>query len=147
MIGAVAMQQVCSLRVHSLLVSMLASALVVGCDKQPGSTLESKFGTPLPVGVQVEHFEWSGAGMDHWYLWVIKPADAAFVQSLIKSAGLNRATSRDDASGLHSNWPTWWPQKTIESLPECYFRNDGREYLRVWVDSKRNCVYMQWFDT
>lgn len=85
--------------------------------------------------------------MDHWYIWVIEPADPGFVQMLVNSAQLKRVAAHENIGGLGSTWPTWWPRTTIEALPEHYYREDINVNWHVWVDSTNDRIYVQWFDT
>jgi len=132
---------------RSLLIVLCCLTWLSGCGKQAGPTLQTNFAVSVPSSVQVKHFDWSGVGMDHWYLWVIEPADPAFIQSLVKHARLTRVQPTQSITGLGSTWPAWWPQSTIDALPEHYYRYSTNVYWHVWVDRANNRIYIQWFDT
>ena len=123
----------------------VAATLLTGCKTGRGS-LYDKFGVALG-DARIVHFHFSGAGMDHSYVWVIDLADDEFIDAIVKSASLSPRKDRSEGSSLRSGFPAWWDTDAIEQLPEGYFRDGVRQFWRVWIDRQSNRIYAMWFDT
>ncbi|MEM9348512.1 MAG: hypothetical protein AAGB26_18235 [Planctomycetota bacterium] len=115
--------------------------------KFPSPALKAKYGISTPSNIKIKHYEWSGFGMDHSHVWLLEPADSLFVKALVDSAGLQPVPIDESQSGLWSDWPAWWPQNHLETLPERYYLEKRYEYWFIGVDRENDLIYVQWFDS
>ena len=134
-------------RARRALTGVVLATSASACDS-PDDGLRWAFGVERPAHVRIEHYDTAILNREGWDIWVMSPVDDAFLARTVTSARLARWQPGEPAVlGLSSGWPSWWPQDSIEALPEVYHREDGTGDWRVWVDRRQNRLYLQWFGT
>ena len=128
----------------TLAIALLGSA---SCAPTADELLRDVFDVQRPAHVRVEHYQASVLHPDGWEVWVLAPVDDALLRQMVDNAGLARAANTTADGGLVSGWPAWWQPAHLESLRELYVRDEDSRHIRVWVDRRRDRLYLQSFGT
>lgn len=133
-----------------LLILSLVGCRRIGDGKVPHKeNFEFFFKTELPQHISFVNYSDSHSFCDAHFIWEIGPVDDAFLEKLRRQAKLVKwDDDKPVVAGLWgNNWPEWWDQDHIYRLSEVYGRVDGKSHWYVWVDRKRNRVYLLQFNT
>lgn len=121
--------------------------LVGGCKTEKGS-FKTKFGS-LPASCSIQEYWWSGAGLDHSYIWKLRFVSVEDIDGWIGSlAGYESIKNLHswNAGLISSAFPSWWDRDHLSTLEG--LRKEGDRVGRfIFVDRDVLVVYLQWFDT
>ena len=128
---------------NSLLLILL---FATSCGKPSAGSFADKFGK-IPKGCEIQEFWFSGAGMDHCYLWKIKFEKIDTINSWLQSKKIQEAN--DCEFRIEENiYPKWWNNSKINPIDySCYEKIIGNKFVYFYIDEANKIIFAQWHDT